>query len=90
MEQRFHTLPTQYVRAVSMINLPNQHALALGQDGKVYSWRQYMGLWFSTANSEADWFDLGLRACAESNGRAIIRNGRFNIRTARRGTDNSN
>lgn len=90
MQQRFHNLPTQLIRAVAMINLPNQNALALGQNGKVYSWRQYMELWFSTANTEADWFDLGLRASAETNGYAVIRNGKFTIRTARRGTDSSN
>lgn len=80
-QQRFHAITTQTVLAIAMINLPNKQALALGNDGTVYSWRGYMGLWFATANTKPDWFDLGLRAMAETNGKAQVRNGKFKIRT---------
>lgn len=83
-QQRFHYAPAGEVKAVAMIDLPNKQALALGADGKVYAWRGYMGLWFATANTQPDWFDLGLRAIAQANGKAKVRNGRFTIRTLRR------
>lgn len=85
IQQRFHSLPTQTIKAVQMINLPRKQALALGDDGNVYTWRDYMGLWFITGNTERDWFNLGLRALAETEGRAMVRSGDFRIRTVRRG-----
>lgn len=82
---RFHSLNTKDISVVQILNLPNRQALALGEDGRVYAWRDSMGLWFGTIFRHHDWFELGLRAMAETEGRAQVRSGKFTIRAVQRG-----